>query len=409
MKTVLIFDQAESPGGSISRVVELAEKLTEFNFIFITFHTLETLRAKTHHHHITSYRIKSFYNDKIAHKHTAWLKKQCSWLPYHALVNVFISALMGLNRKFTLWQALRILRRHPIDLIQANCGLHSLPYLIAKKLKKPIIYYFRDLQNYQALAKERIAIAQKYVFVGENLMNRYKEQLCLPNHKCIMVRSPFDVNERLKNHSTPDLSLINQLRSQGKKVLIMPARITPDKGQMTALEAVHLLHQKLSNFGLIIVGSTSSSTQDNQYLAQLHTFIAEKNLTSHVYFLGHRDDVLHLVKESDIAVHAPIYYEAMAGGIVESLQLGIPTISSDIGGAREAIKDGVSGFLFPPADHIELANILETILLEKYDLKRISENGKKHAVENWNPAQIQTRMLAIYLSILGNGSDNGCN
>ncbi len=46
MKTVLIFDQAESPGGSISRAVDLAEKMTYFNFIFITFHSLEYLKSQ---------------------------------------------------------------------------------------------------------------------------------------------------------------------------------------------------------------------------------------------------------------------------------------------------------------------------------------------------------------------------
>ena len=397
---VLIFDQAESPGGSISRAVDLAEKLTDFNFIFITLHSLENLKAGTNKSHISAYTIKSFYNDKIAHKHSTWLKKQWSWLPYHALINVFISALMGLNRKFTLWQALSILRRHPIDLIQANCGLHSLPYLLAKKLKKPIIYYFRDLQNYQAIAKERIAIAQKYIFVGENLMNRYKEQLSLPAHKCILVRSPFDVMARLKSHKNPDLSLIEKLKKDKKKIIILPARITQDKGQIIALKALKDLKKSVPNAVLLIAGDLPQLPQDQLYYEKLKIFVAENELAESVYFLGHRSDVLHLIKNADVAIHTPIYFEAMAGGIIESLQLGTPTISSDIGGAREAIEHGVDGFLFTPQNHAQLAEILLQVLNGSVDNLEITKKGVAHATGIWSPEHIQKQMLEIYGDII---------
>lgn len=396
MKTVLIFDQAESQGGSISRAIDLAEKMTDFNFIFITFHSLEYLKANTNKSHIASYSIKSFYNDRIAFKHTTWLKSKCNWKTYHSVAATFIALLMGVNRKFLLWQALRILGAHKIDLIQANCGLHSIPYRLAKKLSVPLIYYFRDLQDYRGVAPERINIAKKYIFVGSTLMERYLQQLHLPQHKCIMVHSPFDVRARLKRHENPDLSLIHKLKIDRKKIIILPARITESKGQLIALHALKHLKEIISDVVLLIVGDLAMTAQDKFFYEKLKAFIIENELTEDVHFLGHRDDVLHLIKNADVAIHAPIYFEAMAGGIVESLQLGIPTISSDIGGAREAIEDGVSGFLFTPGDYTQLADILVKILNGNAANLEIAKRGAAHATEIWNPDRIQQQMSEIY-------------
>lgn len=400
MKTVLIFDQAESPGGSISRAVDLAEKLTNFNFIFITFHSLEYLKASTHKSHIYSYSIKSFYNDRRALKHTAWLKSKCEWKPYHSAVTACISLLMSINRKLTLWQALKVIGTKKIDLIQANCGLHSIPYKLAKKLGIPLIYYFRDLQNYQSIAPERINIAEKYVFVGRTLMEMYQHQINLPQYKCIMIHSPFDARARLKSHANPDLSLIDKLKEDQKKIIILPARITQDKGQLIALQALKRLRENISNAVLLIVGDLSKDPLDKIYYENLHSFIIENELTQNVYFLGYREDVLHLVKNADVAIHTPIYFEAMAGGIVESLQLGVPTISSDIGGAREAIEDGVTGFLFTPGDYTQLAEILVKILNGSTANLEITKRGAAHATEIWNPERIQQQMTKTYDDII---------
>lgn len=400
MKAILIFDQAESPGGSISRAVDLAEKLTDYNFIFITFHSLEYLKANTNKSHISSYSIKSFYNDRIAFKHTAWLKSKCQWKPYHSAVTAFISLLMGINRRFTLWQALRVIRKQKIDLIQANCGLHSIPYKLAKRCSIPLIYYFRDLQNYQSIAQERINIAEKYVFVGSTLMDMYQHQLNLPQYKCIMIHSPFDARARLKNHVNPDLSLIDKLKKDQKKVIILPARITQDKGQLIALQALKRLRENVSNAVLLIVGDLSQDPQDKIYYEKLQAFVIENELAKNVYFLGYREDVLHLVKNADVAIHTPIYFEAMAGGIVESLQLGTPTISADIGGAREAIEDGVTGFLFEPGNDMQLAAILLKVLNESTPNLDITSKGAAHATEIWNPERIQQQMTKTYDDII---------
>ncbi len=198
----------------------------------------------------------------------------------------------------------------------------------------------------------------------------------------------------------PNLSLIDKLKKDQKKIIILPARITQDKGQLIALQALKHLKENISNVVLLIAGDLPQDPQDKIYYEKLQAFVIENELAENVYFLGYRDDVLHLVKNADVAIHTPIYFEAMAGGIVESLQLGTPTISADIGGAREAIEDGVTGFLFTPGKYTQLAEILLKILNDSASNLGITQKGAAHATEIWKPERIQQQMKKTYDDII---------
>lgn len=400
MTTILIFDQAESAGGSINRAVDLAEKLSGFKFIFLTFHSLKKLNSSTKSPHISAKRIFSFYNGKTSYRHKQWIEHHITQKWLARLLVGLVESIAWANKVITIGQAILLTWFNNVDIVQANCGFHPLPYNLSKVKRARLIYYFRDLQNYSAIHPTKINRASHYVFVGKNIMHEYQQQLHLPTDKCFMVHSPFDVTTRLQKQSNPDLTLLQQLKNQGKKVIILPSRICEDKGQHIALEAVNQLVKNYNNFSLLIVGSADPGAEDQAYYKKLLDYSNKQNLEQHVHFLGHRHDILHLIKHADIAIHTAIYFEAMAGTLVESLQLGTPMVASNVGGTTEAIEDNHTGFLFAPGNHQELANILLQLLEGKIDLKPIVANGQEHALKNWAPQNIQQKMEKIYLNAI---------
>jgi glycosyltransferase involved in cell wall biosynthesis len=397
MKTILIFDQAECSGGSINRAVELAEKLNEFNFIFLTFHSLDTLNSATSCLHIKSKRIFSFYNSKTAAAHNNWLNIKIKNSILKNLISKIIYLAHLINKFITISQALTAIKFRRIDIVQANCGFHPLPYHLARLKKSDLVYYFRDLQNYKAIAPSKIAYASRYIFVCEKLMEEYQNQLQLPHKKCFMIRSPFDVDERINKQNNYDLSIPNQLRQNGKKIIILSSRICKDKGQHIALQAIKLLSKKHTEFVLLLAGKADPDIDSKNYLRSLIDYVKTHKLEQYVHFLGHRDDILHLMRHADISLQTPIYFEAMAGALLESLQLGIPTVAADVGGTHEAIVDHRTGFLFPAGDAKKLTDILLMILDGKATLNPIIDLGKTHARVNWSPARVKQQMKAIYL------------
>jgi glycosyltransferase involved in cell wall biosynthesis len=396
MKTILIFDPAENAGGAFSRAVELAAELPEFHYIFMTYIPFKNLYSGKTPKHFECIRIYSPFNSHNAHKLRATIEKSAVLSAFKIMLYVMINALLKINKIFILTQAKARLLGKKIALVQSNNGIQYLPFKIAQTKKSGLIYYFRDLQYFKHLPQSMINAASSYLFVGYNLRDAYLEQMPLDINKCHIIHSPFDVMQRLQYEPNEDLSQVNALKLQGNKIIICASRICAEKGQETLIEAFALLNSGNPNTKLLIVGEAANNTADQAYLQRLHKLVDTKNIQHSVFFLGFRKDILKLLQLADVAVQAPIYFEALSGSLVEALQLGIPTISSNIGGADEVLLPEQTGFLFEPEDHQALYALLKNILCGNYDLKSIIENGKEHASTKWSANTISIAMNDIY-------------
>lgn len=52
----------------------------------------------------------------------------------------------------------------------------------------------------------------------------------------------------------------------------------------------------------------------------------------------------------DILIHASLAFDPYPTVLLEAARAGIPAVASDLGGSREIVKHGVTGFLFSPSD-----------------------------------------------------------
>ena len=68
-----------------------------------------------------------------------------------------------------------------------------------------------------------------------------------------------------------------------------------------------------------------------------------------IRFHGFQTDV-HPFYEAANCVVLPSYHEGMSNVLLEAAATGRPLITSDIPGCREAVEDGVSGYICPAKD-----------------------------------------------------------
>jgi len=71
-----------------------------------------------------------------------------------------------------------------------------------------------------------------------------------------------------------------------------------------------------------------------------------------------QERVHDLIAQSHCLIH-PSHHEGMANVLLESSAAGVPSLASDIPGCREAIDDGVTGFVVPVRDAAALASRIE--------------------------------------------------
>ena len=68
-----------------------------------------------------------------------------------------------------------------------------------------------------------------------------------------------------------------------------------------------------------------------------------------IEYLGYQADMKSLYGAASCVV-LPSYHEGMSNVLLEAAATGRPLITSDIPGCREAVEDGVSGYICPAKD-----------------------------------------------------------
>jgi glycosyltransferase involved in cell wall biosynthesis len=142
----------------------------------------------------------------------------------------------------------------------------------------------------------------------------------------------------------------------GSQIVGVVARLEPEKGHPTLLEAWPQVLRSVPDAYLLIVGE--GSRREALEAQARHLRIAHR-----VVFTGRRDDVPAVTAALDVAV-LPSYREAQGLSILEAMALSRPVVASDVGGIPEMITDGVTGLLVPPHHADALARGITRFLVD---------------------------------------------
>lgn len=140
----------------------------------------------------------------------------------------------------------------------------------------------------------------------------------------------------------------------GSQLVGVVARLEPEKGHPTLLEAWPEVLRSCPHSYLLIVGEGSRREA-------LEAQVRDLRIAHRVVFTGRRDDIPAVTAALDVAV-LPSYREAQGLTILEAMALSRPVVASDVGGIPEMITDGVTGLLVPPHDATALASAIIRLL-----------------------------------------------
>jgi len=154
------------------------------------------------------------------------------------------------------------------------------------------------------------------------------------------------------------------------------ARLEPEKGHRTLLDAWPLVLRRVPGARLLVVGEGS-------LLTELAWQARELGIERRVVFTGRRDDIPAVTAALDVAV-LPSYREAQGMVILEAMALSRPVVATNVGGIPEMIEDGVSGLLVPPHDPDALAAAIVQLLVDHPYADTIGRKGHDVAHERFS-------------------------
>jgi glycosyltransferase involved in cell wall biosynthesis len=186
------------------------------------------------------------------------------------------------------------------------------------------------------------------------------------------------------------IKLRQQLKLDQHFVVGHFSRLSPWKGQHILLEA---LADCPNNVRAIFVGDALFGEQD--YVQQLYQQVAKLGLEKRVQFLGFRSDIVPLMSACDVIAHTSTAPEPFGRVIIEGMLCGRPVVATDAGGASELVEPGKTGWLFPPKNYKQLAQIITTCYQQPEQIATIAKNGQLQASQRFQLAEINCQISTL--------------
>jgi len=170
-------------------------------------------------------------------------------------------------------------------------------------------------------------------------------------------------------------------------------RLSPEKGHAYFIDAMAHVARSVPEVQGIIVGDGLES-------ASLRARIKQLGLTEIVHCLGYRQDMASIYSALDLLV-LPSLNEGLPNVALEAQERGCPVVGTRAGGVPEAVADGVTGLLVPPATSVPLAEAIIRLLLDTSLRSVMGQAGREFMKQQFSPKARGERLLKLYKEVLG--------
>lgn len=154
-----------------------------------------------------------------------------------------------------------------------------------------------------------------------------------------------------------------------RRVITTVANLRGEKGHDVLLQAAAIVRDSAPDVVFQIVGE---GPMGDALVAQADAL----GVSSCVRFLGHREDIPAILRDSDLFI-LPSRTEAFPNGLLEAMAAGLPVIASDVGGIPELVDHGRNGLLVPVADANALASAVLQLVREPAHAARLGSAARQ--------------------------------
>ena len=280
----------------------------------------------------------------------------------------------------------KYIKNHSIDLVYTNTSTILCGGIAAKKNGVPSIFHIHEIPTGNKL----------YEFLSGKIINWYSSKVLTVsnsvNKHCLKYIHDKKI-ERIYNgivFKKTD-SIIKLERDQEDFVITNVARLIPYKGHRYLIDIAVELIKKSSKFKFLIVGDTLSSYLS--YENGVKQKVKDLGLEHQIKFLGFREDVSSILKQSDLFIHPAISPDPLPTVLFESLYNDLPSVATNLGGAIEILDNGNNGLLIPYNDPKKAANLINEYCTDIKLQKKHLENSKKNFKINFSSESFNKNIL----------------
>lgn len=181
----------------------------------------------------------------------------------------------------------------------------------------------------------------------------------------------------------------------GPPRFLMVARLIREKGVIEFLDAAAQVKQVYPNAEFRILGAQDRRNPSALTEQEVRALKASPT----VRWLGESADVRPMIAEADVVV-LPSYREGLPRSLLEAGAMGRPCIATDTTGCRDAVVDGVTGYLVSLKDSRSLAEAMMRFVERPEDVFRMGTAARARVLEHFDESVVIGSTLAAYERLL---------
>jgi glycosyltransferase involved in cell wall biosynthesis len=195
-------------------------------------------------------------------------------------------------------------------------------------------------------------------------------------------------------------------RGTGRTEVLFVGRLEPRKGVDVLLECAPDLLARHEDLEITIAGDDSVPTLDGSTMRAQFERTAPAEICSRVRFCGPVDDdtLLSLYARCAVLV-VPSRYESFGLMLLEAMMFAKPVVAAAVGGMREIVVDGATGYLVPAGDPAALGASLEALLADPDLRDRLGAAGRRRYEKHYSQEQMVRGASRFYRSVASRAKD----
>jgi glycosyltransferase involved in cell wall biosynthesis len=229
-----------------------------------------------------------------------------------------------------------------------------------------------------------------YIAVSEANSRYLIGQKGIPANKVSVIQNGCSIERVDPSKAHPEGIRESLGFSKDDLVLIVMARLEPQKGHRVLLQSLPLLHSEFPNIRLICLGA--GALKDD-----LTRMARDLGLENIVRFAGFQSNVADWLAAADIGV-LPSFYEGLPLTAAETLAAGIPLVATAVDGTPEVVLDGETGLLVPPGDPLAMAGAIGRLARQPELRDKFARAGRDRVLHRFTIQRQVEQTANLYLS-----------
>lgn len=292
----------------------------------------------------------------------------------------------------------RHLRKREISIIQTHDFYSNILGMFAASLARTPVRIAAKRETgsmrtrAQSFVERRAFAVANAIVVNADAVKRHLISDGIPEKKIVTVYNGLDIGRlTLKQNLSREeiLTSLNLPTGKEKRFITIVANLRHHvKDIPTFLRSARKVSEAFADSVFVVAG-------EGELTDEMKSLTRELEIEKKVFFMGRCESVPELLSASDVCVLSS-KNEGFSNSILEYMAAAKPVVATDVGGAREAIMEGETGFTVSVGDDEKMAARIISLLEDKEKAETMGKRGKERVVKEFSCAAQLEKTEQLY-------------